>query len=72
MKGASICLELGGHGVLDKKTKVKFGTTTHYSEGLHNYVHVDIWGPTKTASLEGHRYFIRLLMIYLGEVGYTL
>ena len=43
-------MELGGHGVLDKKTKEKFGTTTHRSEGLLDCVHVSIWGPAKTAS----------------------
>ena len=40
---ASICnLELGGHSVLDKKTKVKFGTTTYSSKGLFDCVHISI------------------------------
>jgi len=44
VKGAFICnLELGGQDVLNKKTKVKFGTTTHRSEGLFHCAHVDIW-----------------------------
>ena len=52
MEGASNCnIELGGHDVLDKKTKVKFGTSTHRSEGLLDCVHVSIWGPAKTALL---------------------
>ena len=51
-------MKIGGHGVLDKKTKVKFGISTHCSEGLLDHVHVNIWGPTKTASLGGHRYFV--------------
>ena len=52
LKGALTCnIELGGHDVLDKKTKVKFNTTTHHSEGLLNYVHISIWGPAKTASV---------------------
>ena len=59
LEGAPTCnMELGGHGVLDTKTKVKFGTTTHSSEGLFNYVHVCIWELAKTASLEGYMYFI--------------
>jgi len=42
LEGASTCnLELGEHGVLDKK-KVKFSTTTHQSEGLLDSVHVSI------------------------------
>ena len=56
---ASTCnMELGGHDVLDKKTKVKFGITTHRSEDLLDCVHVNIWGPAETASLGGHRYFV--------------
>ena len=35
-------------------------------------VHVDIGGPPKTASLGGHRTLSPLLMIYLGDIGYTL
>jgi len=55
LEGAFTCkIELGGHGVLDKKTKVKFCTTTHRSEGLLDFVHVSIWRPTKTASIGGH------------------
>jgi len=42
---ASICnMELGEHGVLDKKMKVKFGTTSHRSEGLLDCVHVKYLG----------------------------
>jgi len=48
-------LELGGHGVLDKATKVKFGTTTHRLEGLLDCFQVSVWGPTKIASLGGHQ-----------------
>jgi len=35
-------IELGGCDVLDKKTKVKFNTTTHYSKDLLDCVHVSI------------------------------
>jgi len=71
LEGASTCnMKLGGHSILDKKMKVKFSTSTHRSEGLHDCVHVSIWGPAKTASLGGHRYFALLLIIYLGIVGY--
>jgi len=47
-------LNFGEQCVLDKKKKVNFGTATHCSEGLLDYVHVNIWSPTKTASLGGH------------------
>ena len=52
-------MKIGGHGVLDKKTKVKFGTSTHRSEGLLDYI--DIWGLIKIASLGGHRYFVSII-----------
>jgi len=55
LEGASTCnMELSGHDVLDKKMKVKFGTSTHRSEGLLDRVHISIWGPAKTASLGDH------------------
>ena len=58
LKGASTCnMKLDEHDVLHKK-KVKFSTTTYYSKGLLDCVHVSIWRPTKTASLGGHRYFV--------------
>ena len=61
LKDASTCnMELGEHGVLDKK-KVKFSTTIHHSEGLLDCIHVSIWGPAKTVSLGGHRYFVSFI-----------
>ena len=43
LEGASTCnMELGGHDILDKKTKVKFDTSIHHSEGLFDCVHVSI------------------------------
>jgi len=59
LKGAKNCnLESCKHYVLGKKTKVIFGTVIHHMEGLLNLVHMDVWEPTKTASLGGHRYFV--------------
>ena len=54
-------MKLGGYGVLDKKTKVKFGTSTHRSEGLFDCDHASIWGPVKAASLGSHRYFVSFI-----------
>ena len=43
LEGASTCnMKLGRHGVLGKKTKVKFSITTHHSEGLLDCVHASI------------------------------
>jgi len=40
-----------------QEDKGEIGTAIHRTEGLLNYVHMDVWGLTKTASLESHRYF---------------
>ena len=59
LKGAETYkLELCEHFVIGKKTKVKFGTTIHRTERILDYVHTDIWGPTKTVSLGGNHYFV--------------
>ena len=68
LEGAATCNLVGEHGILDKK-KVTFSTSTHRSEGFLDRVHVTVWGPAKTASLGGHRYFVSFI-IYLGIVGY--
>ena len=37
---------------------MKFGTAIHNTEGILDYIHTDVWGPTKTASLGGKHYFV--------------
>ena len=44
--------------VLGKQKRVKFGTAIHNTEGILDYIHTDVWGPTKTASLGGKHYFV--------------
>ncbi|KAF5475608.1 hypothetical protein F2P56_007400, partial [Juglans regia] len=39
--------------VLGKQTRIKFGTAVHSTQGILDYVHSDVWGPTKNASLGG-------------------
>jgi len=59
LESASTCkLKIGGCGVLDKKIEVKFGTAIRYSEGLLDCIDVEVWGPTKIASVGGHQYFV--------------
>ncbi|KAH9650170.1 Integrase catalytic domain-containing protein [Citrus sinensis] len=41
-----------------KKTRVKFGTANHDTREILEYVHSDVWGPTKTASIGGSHYFV--------------
>jgi len=67
-----ICnLESYEHCVLSKKTKVKFDTVVHRTKSLLDLVHMNIWGMTKTVSLDGHRYFVSFIDDSLGIIGYT-
>ena len=36
---------------------MKFGTTIHRTKGILNYEHIDIWGPSKNASIRGKKYY---------------
>ena len=59
LKGAKTCkLDFCEQCVLGKKKRVKFGTAIHNTEGILDYIHTDVWGPTKTASLGGKHYFV--------------
>ena len=54
LKDAKTCkLEFCEHCVLGKKSKVKFGTAIHRTKGIFDYVHTDVWGPSKNAFLGG-------------------
>ena len=44
--------------VMGKQTRVKFETTIHNTKGILDYIHTDVWGLTKTASLGGKHYFV--------------
>ncbi|KAH9763991.1 Integrase catalytic domain-containing protein [Citrus sinensis] len=44
-----------------KKTRVKFSTANHDTREILEYVHSDVWGPTKTASIGGSHYFVTFI-----------
>ncbi|GJU35463.1 retrovirus-related pol polyprotein from transposon TNT 1-94 [Tanacetum coccineum] len=59
LKGLSSCkLDLCEHCINGKTTRVKFGTTIHKTQGILDYVHSDVWGPSKTRSLGGRHYYV--------------
>ncbi|KAH9771353.1 Integrase catalytic domain-containing protein [Citrus sinensis] len=69
LKGTNSCkLEFCEHCVLGKQTRVKFGSAIHDTKGILDYVHSDVWGPTKTASLGGMHYFITFVDDYSRKV----
>lgn len=51
-------LDFCEHCVKGKKTRVKFGTAIHNTKGILDYVHSDVWGPSKTPSLGGNHYYV--------------
>ena len=59
LKGVKSCkLDFCKFCVLGKQYQVKFKTTTHKTEDILDYIHSDVWGPVRTASREGHMYFV--------------
>ncbi|KAG8479441.1 hypothetical protein CXB51_029725 [Gossypium anomalum] len=59
LKGAKACkLKYCEHCVLGKQKRVKFGTAIHNTKGILEYVHSDVWGPSKAPSLGGKHYFV--------------
>ena len=59
LKGAKTCkMDFCKQCVLGKQKRVKFGTAIHNTEGILDYIHTDVWGPTKTASSRGKHYFV--------------
>jgi len=65
LKGArTYKLEFCEHCVIEKKTKMKFDTVTHCTEGILDYIHTDIWGPIKTTSIRGNHYFMTFIDDY--------
>ena len=49
-------------------TRVKFNTSTHTSKGILDYVHSDLWGPSRKPSLGGARYMLTIIDDYFRKV----
>jgi len=57
------CLGSAGMGKLDfcedcvlgKQKKVSFSTAKHCPQGILNYIHSDLWGPSRVPSFGGKR-----------------
>jgi len=65
LKGVSTCkLKFCEHCVIEKKTKVRFGFVVHYTKEILDYIHTDIWGLIKTASIGGNHYFMSFIDDY--------
>ena len=65
LKCACTCkLKFCEHCIIRKNSKVRFGTTTHYTKRILNYVHTNIWGHPKTSSIGGKHYFMSFIDDY--------
>ncbi|KAK9067917.1 hypothetical protein SSX86_012028 [Deinandra increscens subsp. villosa] len=47
--------------VLGKSHKVKFSRSSHKTREILDYIHADLWGPARTQSQGGARYFLSLI-----------
>nr|GFA99137.1 retrovirus-related Pol polyprotein from transposon TNT 1-94 [Tanacetum cinerariifolium] len=50
--------------VLGKSHRVSFGVGMHTTQGVIDYVHSDLWGPSQVESLGGKRYFLSIVDDY--------
>ncbi|KAI3668905.1 hypothetical protein L6452_40122 [Arctium lappa] len=47
--------------VSGKQTRVSFGAGKHNTNGILDYVHTDVWGPSSTHSLSGSKYYVTFI-----------
>jgi transposase InsO family protein len=61
-------IELCEHCIFGKHKRVKFSTGVHTTEGILDYVHADLWGPSQKHSLGGCRYMLTIIDDYSRRV----
>lgn len=62
LKGATASkLDFCEHCVKGKKTRSRFSKGMHKSSGILDYVHSDVWGPSKNAFLGGKHWFVSFI-----------
>ena len=54
-------LEFCKHCVFGKQKRVSFSTATHRTKGILDYIHSDLWGPSKVPSHGGSRYMMTII-----------
>ncbi|GJV64786.1 retrovirus-related pol polyprotein from transposon TNT 1-94 [Tanacetum coccineum] len=54
--------------VLEKSHRVSFSVERHTTQGVIDYVHSDLWGPSQVESLGGKRYFLSIIDDYSKRV----
>ena len=56
------------HCIFWKHKRVKFSTSFHTTKGILDYVHADLWGPSRKPSLGGARYMLTIIDDYSRKV----
>ena len=69
LKGVNSCkLKFCEHCILGKQTSIKFCSAIHNKKMILDYIHNDVWGPTKIASLGCRHYFVTFVDDYSRKV----
>jgi hypothetical protein len=55
-------LEFCEHCIFGKHKRVKFNASVHTTKGILEYVHADLWGPSRKKFLGGASYMLTILM----------
>ena len=56
------------HCIFGKHTRVKFNASVHTTKGTLDYVHADVWGPSRKPSYGGARYMLTIIDDYSRRV----
>jgi len=56
------------HCVFGKHKRVTFNISTHKSKGILDYVHSDLWGPSRKPSIGGSHYILTIIDDYSRKV----
>jgi 5'-3' exoribonuclease 2 len=56
------------HCIFGKHERVKFNTAIHTTKGTLDYVHADLWGPSRKLSYGGAHYMLTIIDDYSRKV----
>lgn len=56
------------HCIFGKHKRVKFSTSVHRTKGILEYIHADLWGPSRKTSYGGANYMLTIIDDYSRKV----
>uniref|UniRef100_A0ACD5YBP3 Uncharacterized protein n=1 Tax=Avena sativa TaxID=4498 RepID=A0ACD5YBP3_AVESA len=56
------------HCIFGKHKRVKFNASVHTTKGILDYVHADVWGPSRKTSIGGANYMLTIIDDYSRKV----